>query len=69
MMVHVEQKKNMQKKIIFKSPVLPGYLENIQIDHLKLGEEYASFELHRYKGSTGIIVKEKPQDWEIYIIK
>ncbi|POY37319.1 amylo-alpha-1,6-glucosidase [Solitalea longa] len=59
----------LEKKIVFKRPCLPPFLEHITIDDLDIGEGKASFELHRYKHDAGITVKEKPDDWEIYTIK
>lgn len=59
-----------QKKIVFKNPTLPAFLEHIVIDDLKLGDgEHTSFEIHRYRGHTGINVKVKPNDWHIFTIK
>ncbi|MCO4294643.1 amylo-alpha-1,6-glucosidase [Solitalea sp. MAHUQ-68] len=58
-----------EKKIVFKQPVLPDFLNNIIIEDLVVGKGKASFELHKYKNDTGLIVKSKPADWEIYVIK
>lgn len=59
----------LEKKIVFKRPIVPEFLNHITIENIKLGNKRASFELHRYKHDAGITVKEKPADWEIYIIK
>ncbi|MOA65658.1 hypothetical protein D3C78_1921230 [compost metagenome] len=59
----------LEKKIVFKRPIVPEFLHNIIIENIKLGNKRASFELHKYKHDAGITVKEKPSDWEIYIIK
>jgi glycogen debranching enzyme len=57
------------KKVIFRKPFLPEFIENISITNLKLGDEEAAFELHRYKSDTGINIIKQPADWEINWIK
>lgn len=57
------------KKVIFRKPLLPEFIDNISLTNLKLGDEEASFELHRYKSDTGINIVKQPADWEINWIK
>ena len=57
------------RKLHFKKSMLPEYMDNILITHLRLGNEYASVELHRYKDDTGIVIKNHPHDWQILLIK
>jgi glycogen debranching enzyme len=58
-----------ERKIIFHKPMIPDFMDNILITRLKVGESYASVELHRYKNDTGIVVKNIPENWEVITVK
>ena len=60
-----------EKKVYFHKPVLPEFLENIEIEEFKIDDQYCSFYLHRYDSNeaVNINVKGKPEDWEILMIK
>ena len=60
-----------EKKVYFNKPVLPEFLENIEIEDLKIGGHYCSFYMHRYDSNeaVNINVKGKPKDWEVLVIK
>ena len=58
-----------EKKVLFKKPFLPSYMENILISGLQIGNHYITLELHNYKDDMGLIVKNNESDWEIVLIK
>lgn len=60
-----------EKKVYFHKPVLPEFLENIEIEEFKIADQHCSFYLHRYDSNeaVNINVKGKPEDWEILVIK
>ena len=57
------------KKIVFKQPILPNYLDNILIPRFPVGNSNVSIELMRYKGGLGLDVQYNITDWEIMISK
>lgn len=59
------------KKIYFNKPVLPDFLENIDIEDLKIADQYCSLKLHRYNSNeaVNININGKPEDWEVLVIK
>jgi glycogen debranching enzyme len=59
----------LEKKVFFKKPFLPAFMDNVLITGLKLGECFVSLELHNYKNEMGLIVKNNSSDWEIMLIK
>jgi glycogen debranching enzyme len=58
-----------EKKVLFKKPFLPDFLDNILISGLKLKEHYVNLEMHRYKDGMGLNVINNTTDWEILLIK
>ncbi len=58
-----------EKKLVFKKPQLPDYLDNILISNLRLGEESATIEIYRYKDGVSLDVRENNSDWEIVVVK
>jgi glycogen debranching enzyme len=58
-----------EKKVLFKKPFLPDFIDNIQISGLKLDDRYVNLEMHRYKDSMGLNVINNKTDWEIHLIK
>jgi glycogen debranching enzyme len=58
-----------EKKVLFKKPTLPDFLDNILITNLQLGNERLSFELHRYKDGIGLDVRNKTAEWDILLVK
>jgi glycogen debranching enzyme len=59
----------LDKKVIFRHPSLPGFMDNIIINGLELGRERVSLELHRYKGGIGLDVRNKTTQWDIMLLK
>jgi glycogen debranching enzyme len=59
----------LNKRVIFRKPTLPDFLDNLTITNIKLGDNIACFELHRYKSDTVINITQQPDDWEIHWIK
>jgi glycogen debranching enzyme len=57
------------KQITFNKPVLPDYLDKIEIKDLKLGNDYCHFQLYRQQFDVGFNVIYKPDDWEVIIKK
>jgi glycogen debranching enzyme len=57
------------KKIIFKKPLLPKFLASVQLDGLILEKELTRIELKKYRKDTGINVLEKKDDWDVLVIK
>jgi glycogen debranching enzyme len=57
------------KKVLFRNPSLPDFLDSILITGLQLGTERVSLELHRYKGSIGLDVRNKTTTWDIMLVK
>jgi glycogen debranching enzyme len=57
------------KKVRFKKPILPAYLDRIAIEEISIGESFISIEVIRYQNDVGINVMNKPSDWEILIVK
>jgi glycogen debranching enzyme len=58
-----------QRKVLFRRPLLPDFMDNILITDFRLNSERVSFELHRYKDGIGLDVKENNTDWEIMLVK
>jgi hypothetical protein len=58
-----------RKKVRFKKPILPAYLDRIAIEEISIGESFISIEVIRYQNDVGINVMNKPSDWEILIVK
>jgi glycogen debranching enzyme len=58
-----------ERKIYFRRPILPDFIDNLLISNLRIDNEYISVELHRYKEETGIVLKNLPPDWEWMMIK
>jgi glycogen debranching enzyme len=57
------------KKVLFKKPSMPEFLDNILISGLQLGNERVTLELHRYKDSIGLDVKDNNTGWDIMVTK
>ena len=57
------------KVLTFNNPYVPEYLETVNIERLKLGDEICSFELRHYADDVGVTIRSKPKDWEIRILK
>src|SRR6185437_5363325 len=55
------------KKVYFNKPVLPESLDTITINHLKLGDGYASIQLFCERNSVGVKVKSCPEGWQILL--
>lgn len=59
-----------KKVIYFNDPKLPPYLDFIQIKDLSIGKKGdICIEIYRHSNDVGIIVKGKPDDWEVRIKK
>lgn len=63
-----------EKKLIFHNPELPQFLEFVYLDNLPVGDSYTNVHLQRHnvnEGLSDVTVKiiNKPEDWEIIIIK
>lgn len=60
-----------EKKIYFNKPVLPEFLSTVTIKELPLGNSYCSFTMHRYESDDAVSInmKDKPDGWEIFVIK
>jgi glycogen debranching enzyme len=58
-----------QRKVLFRRPLLPDFMDNVLITDFRLGKERVSFELHRYKDGIGLDVKNNNTDWEILVVK
>jgi glycogen debranching enzyme len=57
------------KKVLFKNPSLPDFLDTILITGLQLGRERVSLELNRYKDSISLDVSNKTTQWDILLVK
>lgn len=59
-----------EKKIYFNKPVLPKFLENVEINDLRIGDEECSIRIHRFDSdeAVGINIKNKPKDWDLFVI-
>jgi glycogen debranching enzyme len=57
------------KKVLFRNPSLPDFLDSILITGLQLGEERISLELHRNKDGIGLDVRNKSTSWDIMLVK
>ncbi|HEY0355903.1 MAG TPA: amylo-alpha-1,6-glucosidase, partial [Flavisolibacter sp.] len=58
-----------EKTIIFNKPVLPDYIQQLNISNLRIGEDICNFELFRYDYDIGFHVTRKPANWEVIIVK
>lgn len=60
-----------EKKIYFNKPVLPEFLEHIDIKDFKIGNHYCSIIIHRYDSddAVNINIKGKPEDWMVFVVK
>lgn len=57
-----------EKKLYFYKPSMPEGISELEIRGLKLGNEYADFELFAEDGTVGIKVIKCPQDWQVFMI-
>lgn len=58
-----------QNKISFYKPLLPSFLNIVEVGNLLLKDNPASFSFKKHKNDTGINIIEKEDDWEIVIVK
>jgi glycogen debranching enzyme len=60
-----------EKKVYFRSSVLPGEMEMLRIEQLKLGEGCANMELYNdiERNELKTKIRTCPEDWEILFIK
>lgn len=65
--LHMEVKTK-ERKVYFHNPVMPEDISMIRIDHLKLGDGFASLELYRQNGAVGIKTKSCPEGWQILLV-
>jgi hypothetical protein len=57
------------QKVLFRKPSMPDFLDNILITGLQLGNERVTLELHRYKDSIGLDVKNNITGWDVMMVK
>jgi glycogen debranching enzyme/glycosyltransferase involved in cell wall biosynthesis len=60
-----------KKRIIFRQPVLPACLNNLEIRDLPLGKSSVDIEIMRYKEGdmVGVNLKRNPEKWELLVLK
>ncbi|MEE9256205.1 MAG: amylo-alpha-1,6-glucosidase, partial [bacterium] len=58
-----------KNELRFSHPALPPFLEEIQIQNLRVGAGVADLTLHRYPDDVGINVTRRTGDFEVRIIK
>src|SRR5690554_176957 len=57
-----------EKKVYFIKPILPDFIDSLEIKNLPLGESKAHLSLARYKNNVGIKVIKKANDWEVVTV-
>lgn len=65
--MHIETNTS-EKKVYFRKPVLPENVNRIEIEQLKIGDDYAHLELYCEKGTVGVRVISCPPDWQVLLV-
>lgn len=58
-----------ENRILFQNPLLPAFLENVQISNLRVGNTLIDLELRRHPGDVSIEVRRRDGPAEIVIVK
>lgn len=57
-----------EKKLCFNKPILPDFIDNLEIKNLSLGQSKVHIKLEKYKNNIGINVIKKDKAWEVITI-
>jgi glycogen debranching enzyme len=57
------------KKLTLYKPMLPDYIKEVKISHLRFGDEEFELGIIRYDRDIGIHLVKKPAGWELVNIK
>lgn len=59
------------KEIVFDKSILPGYIQNIMIHGLSLGDKNVDLEIIRYEqdNMVGVNWQNQPDDWKLVVVK
>jgi len=58
-----------EKRLTFRKPQLPSYLNQIRISNLRSGDEVFTLEIIKYEHDIGLHLIKKPTGWEVANIK
>src|SRR5690606_23966416 len=57
------------KKLIFKDPHLPEYLDRVVVKNLQVPDGVFELEFNRHVWDVGIHTMSKPDDWQVIVYK
>lgn len=55
----------MERKVSFRNPTLPEFMDHLWISNLKCGEGYLNFKIYREGTSVYVSILEKPEGWQV----
>lgn len=55
----------LEKKIFFRNPILPGFLEHLQLSALKCGAGHLDVAIYRKGNRVSLSIIKKPEGWQI----
>lgn len=58
-----------RKRLVFKKPHLPPYLDWVVVKNLQVPDGFFEFEFNRYEWDLGIHTISKPDDWQVVVYK
>lgn len=58
-----------RKVVELRRPVLPPYLEDLTIEHLRFGDDWVDLTLHRYEQDVGVDVRRRSGRIDVMIVK
>ncbi|MEX0929070.1 MAG: amylo-alpha-1,6-glucosidase [Balneolales bacterium] len=58
-----------EKKIYMNRPILPPFMDTLEIKNLIIGNTTLAIKLYRYEADVGIDVTEKARGWQVIVIK
>jgi hypothetical protein len=57
------------KQVILKSPALPGFLNDIRITNLRVGDSSIDLDVVRHGDEVGVITKQATNDLAVVLTK
>ncbi len=58
-----------ERRLVFRHPVLPDFLHEVRIENLRVGDASVDLRLQRYEGDVGIAVTRKTGRLEVVSVK